>query len=136
MNRKLIKSMSTIGLTFFTLTLSGCISSSNPDERMKQLGVKITDRGDGVVDLDLSGSNYADHDFVYLDFFCNDNKRWNSVHTLDLSDTSTTNQLLERLQKRNSQSRPRMLILKGTSVTAEAVKQFRAACPDCEVQYE
>lgn len=104
---------------------------------MARLNGKISHRGNGVIDLDLSGSALADSDFSYVNSVCSNDRTIRSIHTLNLSDTAITDQFLQNmaLQKNGftSPSGIEELILSNTEVSDAAIREYQRADPDCRI---
>lgn len=118
------------------VVLAGC-PAPTPGERMARLNGKISHRGNGVIDLDLSGSALADSDFSYVNSVCSNDRTIRSIHTLNLSDTAITDQFLQNmaLQKNGftSPSGIEELILSNTEVSDAAIREYQRADPDCRI---
>lgn len=115
----------------------GC-PAPTPGERIKQLNGRIVERGNQVIDLDLSGTKVSDGDMNYIHGLCsNSGRKWLSIHTLDLSNTAITDQSLEMMAMQNGFSSPgglQVLILTGTNTSDAAIQKFQRKAPKCEVQ--
>ena len=98
----------------------------------------MTDRGNGVLDLDLSSTSLSDADISYIGAICsNSRNRWRSVHTLNFSDTAITDKAIQYMLLQDPFCPPSgisVLVLKGTAVSDEALKAFQDKYPDCEIQ--
>jgi hypothetical protein len=117
--------------------LAGC-PAPTPGERLTQLRGKITDRGNQVIDVNLSGTAVTDADMGYLNALCsNSGGKWKSIHTLDLSNTAITDQSLEMMAMQSgftSQAGLSVLILTGTNTSDAAIKAFQDSAPECEIR--
>ncbi len=115
----------------------GC-PAPTPGERISQLNGRIVERGNQVIDLDLSGTRVTDSDMSYIHGLCsNSGRKWLSIHTLDLSNTAITDQALEMMAMQNGFSSPgglQVLILTGTNTSQAAIQNFQRAAPNCQVK--
>ena len=115
----------------------GC-PAPTPGERMTQLNGRIIERGNQVIDLDLSGTKVSDGDMGYIHGLCsNSGRKWLSIHTLDLSNTAITDQALEMMAMQNGFSSPgglQVLVLTGTNTSGAAIKKFQGSAPNCQIQ--
>ncbi len=114
--------------------MTGC-PAPTPGERVEQLGAVVTEKGNGVVDLDLSGTNVTDADMSYIGAFCSNSSRYTSVHTLDLSDTAVTDAAIDHmtLQSEFPSGGLQVLVIRNTKITDAAVEKFQQKFPSCEV---
>lgn len=124
--------------TLVCLLLLSCMSgcpAPTPGERIEQLGAVVTEKGNGVVDLDLSGTNVHDDDMAYIGAFCSNDSRYQSVHTLDLSDTSVTDAAIDHmtLQSEFPAGGLQVLVIRNTKISDEAVSRFQQKFAECEV---
>lgn len=122
-------------LSFACIFLAGC-PAPTPGERIKQLNARVVSRGDGVVDLDLSGTKVVDSDMAYINAFCSNDPSLNSIHTLDLSDTAITDRSLEMMAMQNgftSAEGLKELNLMNTNTSDAAIQKFQEAAPDCKI---
>ncbi|MBL8888758.1 MAG: hypothetical protein JNL67_02185 [Planctomycetaceae bacterium] len=117
--------------------VAGC-PAPTPGERIVQLNGRISDRGNQVIDLDLSGTSVTDNDMGYIHGLCSNSRgKWRSIHTLNLSNTAITDRSLEMMAMQNEFSSPgglQVLILTGTNTSAAAIQNFQQAAPNCQVQ--
>lgn len=117
--------------------IAGC-PAPTPAERIAQLNGRIIERGNQIIDLDLSGTNVVDGDMNYIHALCsNSGRKWSSIHTLDLSNTAITDQSLGMMAMQNEFSSSgglQVLILTGTNTSDLAIKKFQVASPNCTVQ--
>lgn len=114
---------------------AGC-PAPTPGERIEQLRGKVVSRGNGVVDLDLSGSRVTDADMTYINGFCSNDPTLKSVHTLNLSDTAITDKSLEFMAMQSgfiTESGPKELVLTGTQVTSAAIEKYQLKAPKCKI---
>jgi hypothetical protein len=116
------------------VVLAGC-PAPTPGERIQQLGGRVTQRGGGVVNLDLAGANVTDKDIGYIHGFCSNDSRLKSMHTLDLSDTAVTDKAIEFmvLQHEFPSGGLEVLVIRNTAISDSAIEKFRAKFPDCRV---
>ena len=116
--------------------LAGC-PAPTPVERINQLNGKIVQRGNGVIDLDLSNTALSDADFSYVHAFCANDRNYKSIHTLDLTNTQITDKFINNmtLQQGNfvSDSGLEVLILTGTDTSEEAMKKYQEVDKDCDI---
>lgn len=116
--------------------LSGCFAPT-PGERISQLKGKVVQRGDGVIDLDLSKTPLSDKDFVYVNAFCSNDRRYKEIHTLNLAHTLITDEFLRSMTLQSGRfvtdSGLHELILTGTKTSDAAIQDYRAVDPDCRI---
>lgn len=117
--------------------LVGC-PAPTPDERIGQIKGTVVQRGNGVIDLDLSNTSLSDSDFSYVHAFCaNSSRAYKSVHTLNLTNTSITDNFLDAMTLQQgrftSESGLRELILTGTDTSDEAVHKYQTVNPECRI---
>lgn len=119
------------------LLLVGC-PAPTPAERITQLGGEITVRDNQVIDLNLSNTNVTDADMSYINGLCsNSGGRWKALHTLDLSDTSITDDALEFMARQNGYAGPdgiKVLVLSNTQTTETAISNLKERWPKCEIR--
>lgn len=117
------------------IALAGC-PAPTPGERIRQLKGTVVHKANGVINVDLSNTSLSDDDFEYVHGCCT-NEGYKSIHTLNLTNTSITDQFLHhmRLQQGHftSESGLQELILTGTNTSDEAVQKYQAVDPDCRI---
>jgi len=90
-----------------------------------------------VIDLDLSSTSLSDSDFSYVHAFCANSRAYKSVHTLNLKNTSITDNFLDAMTLQQgrftSESGLRELILTGTDTSDEAVHKYQTVNPECRI---
>ena len=123
-----------VGISLICLT--GC-PAPTPGERISQLNGNVVHRGDGIIDLDLSNTELSDDDFSYVHAFCANDKAYQSIHTLNLTNTQITDQFLDNMTMQQgkfvSESGLKLLILTGTNTSDEAIQKYQAVDTDCEI---
>ena len=119
------------------LSLTGC-PAPTPGERMQQLGAKVTDRGDGIVDLDLSGTGATNADIHYVHGFTSNSKARRGIHTLDLSGLAITDEAIDFIVLQNPFCPPdgvSVFVLKETDISHGAIEKLRETYPDAKIEY-
>ena len=117
--------------------LAGCPAPTPGERIINQLDGRVDQRGNGVIDLDLSNTALSDADFSYVHAFCANDRNYKSIHTLDLTNTQITDKFIDNmtLQQGNfvSDSGLEVLILTGTNTSEEAIKKYQEVDKDCDI---
>lgn len=114
------------------LAAAGCFTRT-PGERIRQLKGTVVDRGNGVIDLDLSNTELTDDDCGHVHAYCA-NEGYTTINTLNLSNTAITDEFLNEMAlQQDFASGVRELILAGTKTSDAAVKKYEAVNPGCRI---
>lgn len=118
------------------INVTGC-PAPTPGERVNQLNGKVVQKGNRVIDLDLSKTSLSDDDFSYVHTFCSNDPNYTSIHTLNLSDTLITDRFLNNMTLQQgrfvSESGLQVLILTGTNTSDKAVQDYQKVDMDCRI---
>ena len=110
----------------------GCFTGT-PGERIRQLKGTVVDKGNGVIDLDLSNTELTDGDCGHVHTYCA-NEGYTTINTLNLSNTAITDEFLNEMAlQQDFASGVRELILVGTKTSDAAVKKYQAVNPGCRI---
>ena len=114
------------------LAAVGCFTRT-PGERIRQLKGTVVDKGNGVIDLDLSNTELTDDDCGHVHAYCA-NEGYTTINTLNLSNTAITDEFLNEMAlQQDFASGVRELILAGTKTSDAAVKKYEAVNPGCRI---